>query len=220
MKKRIALLLGLILAFALVSCDALIDVDRQDDTTVSETQMDTYMQPEETTEKQLDLASEAPTVDSTDEPTEAPTEPTSEMMTEPIIEEPTELQEDILQSAMKKLLAEGHDMEQLEFTDDDGICAYSARLNHRSFRAGDTVEVVLWDLTYNGKEYSLQKMYGILEISVVQLIPEKGDIIYLASEDCERFTITVSENTPKGTYWFNIYYDGEDYSVVCPIIIY
>ena len=220
MKKRIALLLGLILAFALVSCDALIDVDWQDDTTVSETQMDTYMQPEETTEKQLDLASEAPTVDSTDEPTEAPTEPTSEMMTEPIIEEPTELQEDILQSAMKKLLAEGHDMEQLEFTDDDGICAYSARLNHRSFRAGDTVEVVLWDLTYNGKEYSLQKMYGILEISVVQLIPEKGDIIYLASEDCERFTITVSENTPKGTYWFNIYYDGEDYSVVCPIIIY
>ena len=151
---------------------------------------------------------------------EATAEPTSEMMTEPIIEEPTELQEDILQSAMKKLLAEGHDMEQLEFTDDDGICAYSARLNHRSFRAGDTVEVVLWDLTYNGKEYSLQKMYGILEISVVQLIPEKGDIIYLASEDCERFTITVSENTPKGTYWFNIYYDGEDYSVVCPIIIY
>ena len=220
MKKRIVLLLGLILAFALISCDALIDVDWQDDTTVSETQMDTYMQPEETTEKQLDLASEAPTVDSTDEPTEAPTEPTSEMMTEPIIEEPTELQEDILQSAMKKLLAEGHDMEQLEFTDDDGICAYSARLNHRSFRAGDTVEVVLWDLTYNGKEYSLQKMYGILEISVVQLIPEKGDIIYLASEDCERFTITVSENTPKGTYWFHIYYDGEDYSVVCPIIIY
>ena len=110
MKKRIALLLGLILAFALVSCDALIDVDWQDDTTVSETQMDTYMQPEETTEKQLDLASEAPTVDSTDEPTEEPTEPVPAETLEPIV-----LEDEALNQMVNDLRAEGFNMEQLTF---------------------------------------------------------------------------------------------------------
>ena len=176
MKKRIALLLGLILAFALVSCDALIDVDRQDDTTVPETKADTYILPEETTVENLDLTSEAPTVAPTEEHTEEPIE-------EPTDSIPDETLSSLLDSftleenpKMFMLIvelegADGCDMQQLTYRmahKDGKTYSYTATLNHRVYQPGDTIEISFRDLVYQGKAVDVQEAIksGLLKVSL------------------------------------------------------
>ncbi len=187
----------------------------------------------EETGKGTDVYLETPTEMFAETPTEVstemhtavtapPSETSSETVIEPISEGTTLSDEEFLQSMMEELLAEGHDMEQLEFSGEkEYVYSYTTIFNGRVFRPGDTFEVILQDLTYCGQEYSLEKMYGILEIPVAQLFPDGGGMPYYPqSEDYAMFSLTIPENISRGVYWFYIYYVGEDYAAVCPIIIY
>ena len=237
MKKRIALLLGLILAFALVSCDALIDVDQQDDTTVSETQMDTYMQPEETTEKQLDLASEAPTVDSTDEPTEEPIEePTDSIPDETL---PSLLDSFTLEEHPKMFMlivelegADGCDMEQLTYRmahKDGKTYSYTATLNHRVYQPGDTIEISFRDLVYQGKAVDVQEAIksGLLKVSLSDycMVGSPEENAFTWTED-GRAVLTVTRDMAPDTddipgYVYSVtVYVGEEARFFSGIIIY
>ena len=237
MKKRIALLLGLILAFALVSCDALIDVDQQDDTTVSETQMDTYMQPEETTEKQLDLASEAPTVDSTDEPTEEPIEEPTESIPDETL--PSLLDSFTLEEHPKMFMlivelegADGCDMEQLTYRmahKDGKTYSYTATLNHRVYQPGDTIEISFRDLVYQGKAVDVQEAIksGLLKVSLSNYCtvgsPEENAFTWT---DDGRAVLTVTSDMAPDTddipgYVYSVtVYVGEEARFFSGIIIY
>ena len=215
MKKRIALLLGLILAFALVSCDALIDVDWQDDTTVSETQMDTYMQPEETTEKQLDLASEAPTVDSTDDPTEEPTVPVPAETLEPIV-----LEDEALNQMVNDLRAEGFNMEQLTFHEEDINYTYTATVSDRVFYPGEQIEIILTDLISYNDEVDLELFleWGQLQ---VMLNNYKGTFViyeYAVTENGETFTLTVPSDMQSGVYSIELFL-ADWMLTVCPVVV-
>ena len=215
MKKRIALLLGLILAFALVSCDDLIDVEWQDDTTVSETQMDTYMQPEETTEKQLDLASEAPTVDSTDEPTEEPTVPVPAETLEPIV-----LEDEALNQMVNDLRAEGFNMEQLTFHEEHTNYTYTATVSDRVFYPGEQIEIILTDLiSYNDEvDPELFMEWGQLQ---VMLNNYKGTFViyeHAVTENGETFTLTVPSDMQSGVYSIELFL-ADWMLTVCPVVV-
>ena len=215
MKKRVALLLGLILAFALVSCDALIDVDWQDDTTVSETQMDTYMQPEETTEKQLDLASEAPTVDSTDEPTEEPTVPVPAETLEPIV-----LEDEALNQMVNDLRAEGFNMEQLTFHEEDINYKYTATVSDRVFYPGEQIEIILTDLISYNDEVDLELFLKLGQIQVM-LNNYKGTFViyeYAVTENGETFTLTVPSDMQSGVYSIELFL-ADWMLTVCPVVV-
>ena len=215
MKKRIALLLGLILAFALVSCDALIDVDRQDDTTVFETQMDTYMQPEETTEKQLDLASEAPTVDSTDEPTEEPTVPVPAETLEPIV-----LEDEALNQMVNDLRAEGFNMEQLTFHEEHTNYTYTATVSDRVFYPGEQIEIILTDLISYNDEVDLELFLKLGQIQVM-LNNYKGTFViyeYAVTENGETFTLTVPSDMQSGVYSIELFL-ADWMLTVCPVVV-
>lgn len=215
MKKLIISFLIVLCLIALASCASLTEV------TGEETEKGTDIHLETPTETFAETLTEASTEMHT-AVTAPPTETSPETVTEPIPEGTTVSDEEFLQSVMEELLAEGHDMEQLEFSGEKkDVYSYTAILNARVFRPGDTLEVVLQDLTYCGQEYSLEKMYGILEIPVAQLFPGGGGMPYYPqSEDYATFSLTIPENVSRGVYWFDIYYNGEDYVDVCPIIIY
>ena len=215
MKKRIALLLGLILAFALVSCDALIDVDQQDDTTVSETQMDTYMQPEETTEKQLDLASEAPTVDSTDEPTEEPTEPVPAETLEPVV-----LEDEALNQMVNDLRAEGFNMEQLTFHEEHTNYTYTATVSDRVFYPGEQIEIILTDLISYNDEVDLELFLELGQLQVM-LNNYKGTFViyeHAVTENGETFTLTVPSDMQSGVYSIELFL-ADWMLTVCPVVV-
>ncbi len=216
MKKLIISFLIALCLIALASCASPTEV------TGEETEKGTDIHLETPAETFAETLTEATTEIMTETPTEESTEAPVETETEPIPEGTTVSDEEFLQSVMEKLLAEGHDMEQLEFSGEKkDVYSYTAILNARVFRPGDTLEVVLQDLTYCGQEYSLEKMYGILEIPVAQLFPGGGGMPYYPqSEDYATFSLTIPENVSRGVYWFDIYYNGEDYVDVCPIIIY
>lgn len=214
MKKRMALLLvTLSLVFAFVSCDALIAGLLQGNNVGGQTESDTYVSPEDTTEPSKDLASEAPTVP----PTEAPTEPV-------ITEAPTEgitYADETVNQLVNQLRADGYDMEKTEFSDNDINYAYKAVVNARIFREGEILTVTLSDLVSFGEEVNAKEYYELFTLRV-WLMDYEGKVkepIYLSTEDCLQYTITAGEDVRPGVYYLEIFL-ADWMLTVCPIVVY
>ena len=97
------------------SCDALIEDALQDrDKTALETERDTYVTPNESTEEPTDPSTEIPTDEltevSTEAPTEEPTEPVPDETLSPLVFDDAALNE-----VVDQLRTQGYDMEQLTF---------------------------------------------------------------------------------------------------------
>lgn len=224
MKK--AILNGMTVLFAILlfsSCDALIEDALQDrDTTALETERDTYVTPDESTEEPTDdpsteLATEEPMEIPTDSPTEALTEPT----TEPPYEETTAStvsDEKFLQELLDRLAADGYEAEQtlLEIVHEMRSITVTAALNGRIFRPGDTVEVSLSNMKYYGEDFIMAPDNG-----KVTLYPPPGDrLIRMTTEDYVTFTATIPEDTEPGICWIYVFFEGIDEMPLCPLIVY
>lgn len=220
MKKRIALLLGLILSLA--SCDTLIEATLQDgETVVNETEKDTVVIPEVTTEEPTEQDFEEPSEESTSYVIEESTVANTEPITDNAYEETTNQSvsdEEILQELLDRLAADGYDAEQtlLEIVHEMRSITVTAALNGRIFRPGDTVEVSLSNMKYYGEDFIMAPDNG-----KVTLYPPPGDrLIRMTTEDYVTFTATIPEDTEPGICWIYVFFEGINEMPLCPLIVY
>lgn len=201
-KSFIYTFIALLFLFALISCDILTEDIQQSDTTAGETEQDTYVSPNESTEA----------------PTEIPTEASTELPTEAVTYE-----DETLNALVNQLRAGGFDMEKTDFSEkhESGNYAYKATVNTRILRTGDTLTVTLSDLFSYGEAVDAKEYYELntLRVWLMDYERKQTQPIYLSTEDGVQYTFTVGAEMEPGAYFVEIYL-ADWMLTVCPVIVY
>lgn len=160
MKK--AILVGMTVSLAILlfsSCDTLIeDALRDTDTTVLETERDTYVTPDGSTKEP------------TDPSTEAPTAPIPAETLAPLFDMYDEDEHRLFMLAIE-IEGDGCNMQQLTYRiadTENSAYSFTAVLNHRAYQPGDTIEITFKDLIYEGQALDVSEAVesGILKVSL------------------------------------------------------
>lgn len=228
MKK--AILNGMTVLFAILlfsSCDALIEDALQDrDTTTLETERDTYVTPDESTEEPTDPSTEIPTDELTEVSTKAPTEePTDSIPDETL--SPLVFDDAALNEVVDQLRTQGYDMEQLTFRHADDYAMtyrYEMTLSDRVFHPGETIEIKVSEIYHYGSDWG-DNLQEYMEITVFNVAMEAMSLSDSPKEyrfhmkDSDTICFEIPEDIEQGAYM--IYVDINDtFSYLAPIIIY
>ena len=209
MKK--AILNGMTVLFAILlfsSCDTFIeDALRDTDTTVLETERDTYVTPDESTEEPTDPSTEIPTDELTEVSTEAPTEGIT-------------YADETVNQLVNQLRAEGFNMEQLTFHEEHTNYTYTATVSDRVFYPGEQIEIILTDLISYNDEVDLELFLELGQLQVM-LNNYKGTFViyeHAVTENGETFTLTVPSDMQSGVYSIELFL-ADWMLTVCPVVV-
>lgn len=231
--RFILLLSGLLLALCLASCDALFE----ESPAVSEveTVTDIYVSFETIPEKSTDSAAEETieeiTEESTEKPTEEPTEEVTEEPTEEVTEEETEppipCSHDYPQDAVDQLIAEGQDVEQLNFQKGPDLhFQYVVILNKRILRHGEQLRIFTGHLASGFDVIDIKELYDFFHegnMSPLMLRSASNQLIPIDLVDTPygwEFIFTVPDDMEPGVYQLELDLRNENSIGLCKIVIY
>ena len=135
-------------------------------------------------------------------------------------------EDDSLNATVNDLRAEGFDMEKTNFSEihSSNNYGYTADLNARVFRLGDTIEVNLSDLMSYNQPVNAQELYeeNTLYICIVEredYYTPSTEFIMFTTENYTDYTFTLPQDMEPGVYEVMLELNGWGL-VICPIVVY
>lgn len=214
MKKVSVCFVVLALIFSFSACANAVEDTSQDtknDTITEKSEKDTNGSPAASSEVTSEETSEVST--------EVPTTPTAP-------QEWVTYEDDSLNATVNDLRAEGFDMEKTNFSEihSSNNYGYTADLNARVFRLGDTIEVNLSDLMSYNQPVNAQELYeeNTLYVCIVEredYYTPSTEFIMFTTENYTDYTFTLPQDMEPGVYEVMLELNGWAIEI-CPIVVY